>query len=390
MKNQYVGDIGDFGKYSLLRFLANAGAGIKVGVNWYLTDNDGTSDGKHTKYLKRGELRSCDEYVFDALGKIAYHGDTENTNKQVKDVKNEGIIPGAVFYPAPLRLQGSLEERKKERNKWFENSISELKEANLIFMDPDNGLLTANRIPKRSYEKYVLPDEVKTYFKAGNNVVYYCHKGRRTNDKWTEYKQFMFKDKALGAHPIILTYHKGTQRSYVFLIHEENFDVYRDLIADFLSNWDSSIFHEEGLSYDIQSFQKLHPSRAEKEKALRYMTDCQIDELIESTSNKTAKTFYTSYKRGGINNPFWEKGSINGPHNFKDVFEFQEAYPSKVAREDALRNMTNKDIDRLVETCGTKQGKAYYASFKKVANETESDGFVLDETRGIPVYGQDE
>ena len=51
MKNQYVGDIGDYGKYGLLRFLANRG--IKIGVNWYLTDDDGSSDGKFTKYLKK-------------------------------------------------------------------------------------------------------------------------------------------------------------------------------------------------------------------------------------------------------------------------------------------------------------------------------------------------
>ena len=50
MKNQYVGDIGDYGKYGLLRFLASHG--IKIGVNWYLTENDGSTDGKFTTYLK--------------------------------------------------------------------------------------------------------------------------------------------------------------------------------------------------------------------------------------------------------------------------------------------------------------------------------------------------
>lgn len=49
MKNQYVGDIGDYGKYGLLRFLANHG--ICIGVNWYLTENDESSDGKFTDYL---------------------------------------------------------------------------------------------------------------------------------------------------------------------------------------------------------------------------------------------------------------------------------------------------------------------------------------------------
>jgi hypothetical protein len=43
MKNQYFGDVGDYGKYGLLRFLA--GNNIKIAVNWYLTPDDGSNDG---------------------------------------------------------------------------------------------------------------------------------------------------------------------------------------------------------------------------------------------------------------------------------------------------------------------------------------------------------
>ena len=51
MKNQYVGDIGDFGKYSLLQAFCEAG--VVVGVNWYHTKDDGSSDGRFTDYLKQ-------------------------------------------------------------------------------------------------------------------------------------------------------------------------------------------------------------------------------------------------------------------------------------------------------------------------------------------------
>ena len=51
MKNQYIGDIGDYGKYGLLRRLAKYG--IKIAINWYLTESDGTNDCKSTKYLIR-------------------------------------------------------------------------------------------------------------------------------------------------------------------------------------------------------------------------------------------------------------------------------------------------------------------------------------------------
>ena len=43
MKNQYFGDIGDYGKYGLLRFLGERG--LSIAVNWYLTPDDVSNDG---------------------------------------------------------------------------------------------------------------------------------------------------------------------------------------------------------------------------------------------------------------------------------------------------------------------------------------------------------
>ena len=91
MKNQYVGDIGDYGKYSLLRAFSEAG--IRVGVNWYLTEDDGSNDGKFTSYLQKVDVRSKDPIVFDALKKIAH-----KSGKSVKDVQRSGIIKNALFY----------------------------------------------------------------------------------------------------------------------------------------------------------------------------------------------------------------------------------------------------------------------------------------------------
>ena len=70
MKNQYVADIGDYGKYSLLRFFAQHG--IRIGVNWYLTCNDDSAYGKFTDYLKQAEKFSrYDPTVFEQLAPIA-------------------------------------------------------------------------------------------------------------------------------------------------------------------------------------------------------------------------------------------------------------------------------------------------------------------------------
>ena len=70
MKNQYVGDVHDYGKYGLLRFLT--GKGIRIGVNWYLTENDSTGHGKDSDYLHKTSDRYLDPELFDALRHIAF------------------------------------------------------------------------------------------------------------------------------------------------------------------------------------------------------------------------------------------------------------------------------------------------------------------------------
>ena len=73
MKNQYVGDIRDYGKYALLRALA---AQYSIGLNWYLTPDDGRPDGKLTNYLKLS-ADPLDEELFQWLKKLLY---SENGN----------------------------------------------------------------------------------------------------------------------------------------------------------------------------------------------------------------------------------------------------------------------------------------------------------------------
>jgi len=51
MQNKYVGNVGDFGKYGMLRALFQ-NSPLKLGVNWCLVEKEEKkNDGKHTAYL---------------------------------------------------------------------------------------------------------------------------------------------------------------------------------------------------------------------------------------------------------------------------------------------------------------------------------------------------
>ena len=227
MKNQYVGDIGDYGKYGLLRFLS--GHGIKIGVNWYLTEADSSSDGKFTGYLKNSKERIYDPELFDLLKGIA-----NRPKKTVRMVESAGIIPGADFYSEVLK-SSSLEADAREctRSLWFNNSTLLLKDAELIFADPDNGISYKKTARTKDSEKFILPEEIVNYYCSGRNVVYYCHKGRRKQADWEQTKTEIRKY-IRDAQLLAVTCHRGTQRSYIFVLHPDCFQRYQNILADFL------------------------------------------------------------------------------------------------------------------------------------------------------------
>lgn len=239
MKDQYVGDIGDYGKYGLLCFLASKD--IKIGVNWYLTKNDDTSDGKFTKYLtedKNKAYREYDRNLFDQLEPIVKKG----KDKSIADIEKAGIIPNAVFYHKELRSSDitNAQLRKKIRDDWHSNALEMLadKSIELIFADPDNGTLNPYTKPSiANGEKYTTLEELKAYYNEGKDVVYYCHRARRNDAKWAEKKKEL-EQVCQGVKIIVLTFHRGTQRSYIFGIHPERYNNYDKLINEFLkTDW---------------------------------------------------------------------------------------------------------------------------------------------------------
>lgn len=62
MQNRFIGDIGDFGKYGLLRCISKND--LRLGINWYLTDDGVDSAGNLNDYLAyeyEGYIK-CDMY----------------------------------------------------------------------------------------------------------------------------------------------------------------------------------------------------------------------------------------------------------------------------------------------------------------------------------------
>ena len=308
MKNQYVGDIGDYGKYGLLRFLAQQG--IAIGVNWYLTENDKTGQGGDNSYLDREKDAKIDPAVFRTLESIVHnYGPKEKTVRMIQDAV---LIPNAVYYDDELKLQNRApEDRMMERRFWYNRSILQLRSAELIFADPDNGISYRVTARSKTGEKYIFPEEVAGYYYRGKDVVFYCHKGRRGLDAWEKVLQDVTAF-IPQASVFELSFRGGPARSYIFVIHPEHEQHYQPILQEFCAgSWkarfslNDKVYHAQADGNPqgkpdrrvIERFQKAYRTKIQKEQALREMPNAQIDNLINAAENVQAKIFYSSFKR---------------------------------------------------------------------------------------------
>lgn len=255
MKNQYVGYIEDYGKLGLLHAFEEMG--IRVGINWYLTPDEGERDEKRmecvfrieeeykgirtTFHPTREELEECDRSLsFDFWSTL------QRSHVTVKDVEKSWIFRRALYYSEPLDFSGfsrEASEREQRRRDWFAGSMEALSGAELIYLDADRGLAEREDASAEDADQYALPREVEQYFLAGKNVIYCCFRGQMDWDEWMAAKSVMAL-RLPQAKPAVLTTVLGGQRSYILLIHEEDFLFYRAIIDDFLGHW-YGVFAEE-------------------------------------------------------------------------------------------------------------------------------------------------
>ena len=239
MKNQYFGDAGDYGKYGMLRFLAKND--IKIAVNWYLTGDDGSNDGRHISYLQDYRMSCYDEELFELL-----KGMVESGERNIKKFEEKNVIAGASYFSDLLKVTGnSRTEKQERRRKWHEKALDACAGAELVFLDPDNGACDAEPSTLKDSVKYCYADEIADYYERGQNVVYYCSKGRRSYHDWENTKSLM-QHRLPEAKLAIITFHKGTQRSYIFVIHKEDFRRYSQLLRMFLRKWPKLFTEEPG------------------------------------------------------------------------------------------------------------------------------------------------
>lgn len=182
MQDNFVGDIGDFTKFGLLRALAGicpqAEPALALGVVWYVPDRRTIAEtnpgyGQSRGYLDQGrEYRDCDPALFDCLYGIAAHGGS------LTAVEQSGILGnGTVFWTEPIG---------PARTRWLEQALSATANAEVIFLDPDVGLATTAMEKKlKPSAKHVQRNEIRAFMRLSRKqtVVVYQHYPRTNSSR---------------------------------------------------------------------------------------------------------------------------------------------------------------------------------------------------------------
>lgn len=175
MQDRYAGDIGDFGKFSLLKELSRRG--FSIGVNWYKTETldsekkpDGRTkqnDGGYTKIPEN--LKACDISLAETLSAIA-----ESNDRSINKLEEAQLLQNAVYYSEAVSVDC--------REEWHRQALTFFKDNNvdIVFLDPDNGLLvpSVKKHQPRSV-KYAFYEEVQDYIEQGKSVLVYNHRNRK-------------------------------------------------------------------------------------------------------------------------------------------------------------------------------------------------------------------
>ena len=222
MQDGYTGDIGDFGKYGLLRALAAPcdGAPLRLGVVWYRTlDDPQRGDGAFVQYLLPGseaEFRRCDPALYDGLRELVMSGRRSVAAVRVREI----LPPSTIYYESLLSYVGAPKGRRLAvRAQWIEQATVATAPCDLVFLDPDNGLRSRPLTGSEAELKAAHCDELRPYLARGQSLVIYHHLGRGESHRaqLVTWRRTLQEALALPEAPIALRFARRSPRAFFVL-----------------------------------------------------------------------------------------------------------------------------------------------------------------------------
>jgi len=248
MQDRYSGDVGDYGKFGLLRHLFNDSE-YHLGINWYLyPDEKHNEDGKFTKYLLDPQYGQCDTELHHKLSKVV------SNTRCVRAIEEAGLFDCETsffsntvdFYSeAPGQTKANKEKRTFLRTEWQRKAASNLSDCDVLFLDPDNGLEieSCRSLNQKRSGKFAYFEEINKFHNDKEITIIYHHLNRHKNHG-THAEQIRnrsqeLKTKIDSAHTIYcLRYKPYSPRAFFVIASSKAVKGIRRSLHDFMgSHW---------------------------------------------------------------------------------------------------------------------------------------------------------
>lgn len=206
MQDRYAGDIGDYGKFALLRALESTG--LRIGVNWYAVETQAQEKQEDGKYCIPKAFSGCDAELYRALDGIFNTG----LKRSIAALERASLLDDNTVYESRC-----VPQAPSERETWLQETVRDFDGCDVLFLDPDNGLeVKSVRYGSAKSVKYVYCREIAQYLQAGYSVVFYNHRQRKKEPLY--FAEMFEKLSAVGVHPShAITFPKCSVRDYILI-----------------------------------------------------------------------------------------------------------------------------------------------------------------------------
>lgn len=126
-----------------------------------------------------------------------------SNQRTVSAIEKAGLLPAAQtrYYNRMLDFSNlSKQERQSVREAWHVDALDAFHDCDIVFVDPDNGLIVHSSEGTAKSNKFILPSELGDYYRQGSSVIYYQHKARRVDSFYVEQHNRLLSSGRFAVH----------------------------------------------------------------------------------------------------------------------------------------------------------------------------------------------